>query len=525
MTITPLLAEARAAIAKREPSDALAPLLRAWASVRAPALAGLIERISDSLQRTRPPIGGPTQSEIEDAWRARAKHADAGDLGVLLACVAETDSHKARKRLKLIANHAPDPRLASTLVGLILAPPYNTPKFWQTVHELLLACADPRALDRLEQVVVIDHGSSTSQERFDAARRRTIVNLRAQLPELRLELVGDELAELLSITTELDRFDANQHDPGPELLAAIFENPQILEHRQVYADYLLGIGDVRGEFIALQLADLRGELRSDRGRMNLLLGENLSVWVGPIGPLLVRSGTRFEAGFLSVARLKQTSRSFEPLLENPIWATVTRLEQAPIGVVSAPIMRSLRSLSWTVASVIAAGRESPALPSVTELHIERTSSQRYDTQWARRIGDARSVLEEGALLPALKRVRFDADARSGIDEHAWLWAGRLGQRLERIELHLEQIEQRTGVPHLRVADYVRSVSGVESDTLREVEIRHATLGCRIVRSAGSTRVELTPGPNPDPRPTADVREALERITGIELVLDPRLGLP
>ena len=121
-------------------------------------------------------------------------------------------------------------------------------------------------------------------------------------------------------------------------------------------------------------------------------------------------------------------------------------------------------------------------------------------------------------LPKLTGVRVELeDDRDGVAEYAWLWAGLLAHRLEWIELLTAD---------LRFARYVQSVCAVESTSLRRVELRHSALVCRILRSdIGPVRVELTPGPSPDPYSTANACEALERLTAIELVLDPSLELP
>src|SRR5690606_6114709 len=155
----------------RQLERALELLLRAWKAVRNPAIAELIEQLSGLLAAARPPLAGSTRSEIEASWRERAETADAIELGVLLPSLADADSYQARKRLKRLARPAPAPRIARTLSSIVLDPPFtagSTDKFWQTLHELLCACPDPRALARLEAAPALGPKPPTTHERLDA---------------------------------------------------------------------------------------------------------------------------------------------------------------------------------------------------------------------------------------------------------------------------------------------------------------------------------------------------------------------
>lgn len=477
--ITPLLEQARTAVDDRQLERALALLLRAWKAVRNPALAELVEQLSALLAATRPPLAGSTRSELEASWRERAESADAIELGVLLPSLADADSYQARRRLKLIAGHAPDPRIASTLSSIVLQPPFtagSTDKFWQTLHELLCACPDPRALAWLEAAPALDPKAPTTHERLDARRRRTVASLRTQLEGMAIGLDVDDLERVEQLGAALADAEAASRDLGPELLAAIVEAPGVVERRAVYADYLLSIGDARGEFIALQLAEGRGELdRAGKARVKALWKEHHSAWLGAIGRVLVRQHTVFRNGFLSVARIKHNHRGLARLLDDPIWATVETLEHAPLALVVAPIMRSLRSLCWTSYQLLAASREHATLSGITELRVL--------VEWNPEVGvdpQHRVALEDPELFPDLRSLTLEIHTPMHCEQLAWLWSGPLGERLH--ELALELGGTGPGLTH-----YLRSLRHARASErgLARLHVEDELLGCQFERSGAS----------------------------------------
>jgi len=478
--ITSLLEQARVALRNSESEQALGSLLRAWSAVRAPELAELIERLSSPLASARTPPSGKTRTELEHSWRARAEHADAVDLGVLLPSLVDTDSHQARRRLKFIARHAPDPRIASVLCSTILQPPFtasSTAKFWLLAHDLLCACADPRALARLEQAPPLEPATSSTVQRLDAWRRRSIERLREQLDGLAIALAPEDRERVQSITAALEQARVVQPDLGPELLAAIVEAPGDIARRQVYADYLLSIGDPRGEFIALQLADARGELdRAGKARAQTLLSQHGQAWLGNVAPALVRSSTRFVAGFLTTARVKQNHRGLERLIGDPVWATVETLEHAPPELVRDPIMRSLRSLVWADYQLFAAVERPLALAKLEYLRID---SPTWDADRMQR------ALEQAEPWPRLRHVNLGIHRHVELDQLAWLWAGPLGRRLQRVELIMD------GNAGVGLARYLRSLRSAQPVALEQLTVDNHLLRARFTRRDGEwSRVEL-----------------------------------
>jgi uncharacterized protein (TIGR02996 family) len=291
-----------------------------------------------------------------------------------------------------------------------------------------------------------------------------------------------------------------------DLLAAVLEDPTDLDRRQVYADYLLSCGDPRGEFIALQLASLRGTLdRSGEARAAALLTEHGDTWQGGLAPFLVSDRTRFVAGFLTAARVKPNARP-KWLLAHPIWATVEALELAPHELLRHPWIRVLRSISWTPEQLHGASLFRISGPTVEHLTVE-------DSIWvgAARPDSIRRPLEPGTLLPNLRSLTASIRGETTIEQLAWAWSGPLARRLHRVELQLA----RTGL--LDAATCLRSLRDADASALAELILASASLRCRFVRGEGEwTRVELSGEANE----MATELASLERSANLSIELSP-----
>jgi uncharacterized protein (TIGR02996 family) len=511
--LAPVLARAHAQLRADKPEDALAQMLQVWRQVRAPGLGEAIERLSRHLASSRPPPSGDKLADIDEEWRERAKRGDPAELGVLLPSLAELDSQRARKRLRVLADHAPDPRVALALCELLERPPYtasSTSKFWTKLVELLCRCADPRVVERLERgggVVLGGHFG----ERLERMRARVSAAMRAELETLASELDPAAAARLEAIVTELDRIDADRPRTGEELLAAVLAEPDDLAHRQVYADFLLTEGDPRGEFITLQLADAAGSLdRAGRRRMRALLAEHGQAWLGGLAGGLVRSSLVFERGFLVAARVKASPRARASLAGAPSWATVEAVDNAPISVLVHPVMRALRRITCTPAQLEALLRQQVALAGVerVEIAIERGHSLVGLPEW----------LGRSEVLPGLRTVVLRGEVAPDFEDQAQLWSGALGRRLRTIVI--AGFEE----PPPPVGTYLRALrhAGATLDHL-ELDIgvgRFVLVGA--AKSAGSpwSRVELhLDRERPDRLPPQ--LDSLEGLGDLELVASGR----
>ena len=520
--IEALLDQARASLAAGALEPALAALLAAWRRIPAAPLADLVDRVSELAAAARPELTGATQAAFAEQWLARAREADAVEVGVLLPTLMQVDSYQARKRLKLLARHAPDPRLALAFAEIVATPPFtagSTAKFWQTLHELLVACPDPRALARLEQVEAPDADAPSNVLRLDGWRRRSVAKLRAALGPASTELDEGQRARLATVGEALERVLAQTPQTGPELLAAVYAAPSDPEPRQIYADYLLERGDPRGEFIALQLADLRGGLdKAGRARVRALLGEHRHAWLGPLAPVLVQSGTEFHGGFLARARLKRSPRGLDELREDPSWATVEALELAPPELAASPALRGLRALRWSEWQLISAHQAALRFPGVRELVVEGRERDRYYDRAPLTLA-LPPVFEDPSWLPDLIALELITELEPG--RVAWAWTGRLVEQLERLTI-------RSSWPAgLGLSGCLRSLrASVAADSpsrLAELRLVDRQLDCRFVRGpAGWTRAELRAGPELEAEDVALELRWLAELDDLALDYDARL---
>ena len=153
------------------------------------------------------------------------------------------------------------------------------------------------------------------------------------------------------------------------LFAAVYASPDADEPREVLADALQEAGDPRGEFIALQLREARGDTSAElRDRAQTLVKEHGKAWLGPLRPLTYRAEMR--RGFLQRLELagSWSTNKWAELAREPMLATVEELVPAQAtGVVYAkflagPIARTVRAITvfddavWKVVTTTAMPR-------------------------------------------------------------------------------------------------------------------------------------------------------------------------
>ena len=110
------------------------------------------------------------------------------------------------------------------------------------------------------------------------------------------------------------------------LFAAVYASPDADEPREILADALQEAGDPRGEFIALQLREHRGDPSTElRDRAQELCSQHGKTWLGPLRPITYRAEMR--RGFLQRLELagSWSSKSWPALAQEPMLATVEEL--------------------------------------------------------------------------------------------------------------------------------------------------------------------------------------------------------
>lgn len=418
-----------------ELAELLDHLRAAWAKVRSPSLAVLVERVSVPLADERPALSFAKRRALERAWMQRAAKADAIELACLLPSVADASSAVVIERLGVLAALGPDPRLASTCARLLIEAPFSSTavaEFWRAVQELLVANADPRIVPILAAEGVGYDGP------LHRRRARAIAALELALNHTQVALEGDELASLARLEAEVDGILAARPRTGTELLAAILADPHELGHRQVYADYLLAGGDPRGEFIALQLADDRGELDHAGGkRMRALLREYQHAWLGPLAAVVTRAKVVFARGFPTEVCCRVWPARPERTAHDPTWATVERIDRAPFELLRPDPMRSLRAIGCEVWTGMKLLERPEPWPQIQSLVIEVRLTERGQVEPhggpPPRLSDG---LEHGTGLPGLRHLGFHFERSPDLPDLRWLFAGPAGRRLATMEIGL-----------------------------------------------------------------------------------------
>ncbi len=99
-----------------------------------------------------------------------------------------------------------------------------------------------------------------------------------------------------------------------EALSKVHAAPDDDAAKLVAADVLLEARDPRGEFIALQFKDWRGEAeREDRARLATLLSKHRERWLGPLAEVVEPDTVVFEKGFLRECQLVESACSPDAL--------------------------------------------------------------------------------------------------------------------------------------------------------------------------------------------------------------------
>ena len=282
------LAAANEALQRNEPEQALRALLAAWQTARHPRIADAIDVVSRQIANTAP-IPGKSVNERDDHWRAIAKKQQPTELPRLLAALWPKQWRPARPLLDLLDRWPEDPRIAAALVRALVEPPYDSGAsmaLYELIFEKLGRLGDQRGLAALRD--------AAERHRFLAAGiKQTIMTLERRAPPA----LPDEaaLAAIEASFAEVIASASNDEARGAALLEAIYAAPDDDAPRIVYADWLGERGDVRGEFITLQLARGAGDEPSTREKA--LLHEHGRRWAGPLGALF--DAHVFERGFFA----------------------------------------------------------------------------------------------------------------------------------------------------------------------------------------------------------------------------------
>ncbi len=261
-----------------DPRAALTEAVQAWRKTKNPRFAALADwATARALPEPRPLVGASAKKADVAAWLALLEAGDALDLPRLLAAVPCGKSALAAERVTLLAK-LNDPRVISGVLALLEAPPFRA----KTALPFFRACAtalansnDPRVRPALEDLArrykaIVE---TSVGDDVGALLRRTAETL-DQVKPGPLPAALEQKAAALEALFEAERTRTQRHasqsrttgQSDEALLAAIYAAPDDDGPRMVYADTLTERGDVRGEFIALQLARARGHATAEQRR-------------------------------------------------------------------------------------------------------------------------------------------------------------------------------------------------------------------------------------------------------------------
>jgi len=373
-------------------------LLQAWRTKRVPALADLVDLVS-ALPLPRKWIEAETLLNVLYDWPA--------------------DPRFSRFLAQFVLSNAVYSRIGENRANQV-------PGFYHRVLRRLVQLGETRVLPMLADV---RHKESDVSGSWRSGVGEALAPLKA--PESST-LTTDELGLNDALRGRFASQTSERKDSSTtvaDLYEQVCQNPHDDGLRAVLADQLTERGQVRGEFITLQLQprrDLTKELK--------LLEKFSSAFAGPLDGYFHRARRVFERGFLAGGELAGVQlESLRPEdLEEVSWRLITTLDlplRFDTSSLTHPNLAFVRKLEVTEASLVPMlKREWP----LTELFI---------SHW----GDDRSPLPhpllDAAQFPALKvlGVHVIPDA-SAVTCRQWLPKAPVLQRLEQVVLDIYATE-------------------------------------------------------------------------------------
>ncbi|MFT3712447.1 MAG: TIGR02996 domain-containing protein [Archangium sp.] len=341
------LEKARAALGKRDFESALATLLLAWRDEQGTVLADLIDAVSRRAAEGRASLLKKPLAAQWVGWNAVVKQKDPADFERLVAVPMPRKWLEAAQLINQLVDLPADPRLGRYLQQLLRAKTmyeirsdkmygglegYEFHLLWQLAN-----LGDARQADFvLQRMGKSNRGQHAHRSGPSIREVAAELKKRAQPKGKSLELATAMLAEFGA------RPDAGAGD-AKSLLTKIYEHPDDLALRAVYADALTSQGDERGEFISLQLGGKR------TARETKLIKSNLRGWAGELDPFFRQEDRHFENGFFA-GGTAQYEEIPKKALSLPEWKLVTRLglvtsNQQPTAALLSKLP-SLRSLEF-----------------------------------------------------------------------------------------------------------------------------------------------------------------------------------
>ncbi len=309
--------------------------IEGWRKTKHARFAAIAELATKrALPEPRLTIGNSGKAVDVKAWVTLYEQRDVLDVPRLFAAVGGGKSSTAAERVTLLSR-LDDPRVVSGVLALLEAPPYRA----QTAMPFFRACAKAlvESNDQRARAAMLDLSA-----RYKSILETSVGDLVANLLHRSAESMDqvkpgplpekyEALATKLEAMFEAERASADvkrsskrsaeQNDEA--LLAAIYAAPDDDGPRLVFADVLTERGEVRGEFISLQIQRACGPLSREQFKRERELLRDPKQRAAYALPLSRGGQTRLERGFPS--SLVVDHKTVKHVVGSPALRTLTRI--------------------------------------------------------------------------------------------------------------------------------------------------------------------------------------------------------
>jgi uncharacterized protein (TIGR02996 family) len=415
------LQQADSVLVSNNPIAALELLARAWRACRSVRVAELVELVD-----ARVPLH--EDASLEAAIKQKRAHA----LRAGVKTITNESAANAAGRLAQVT--WPDPRLAWILLDVLAHPHWRSlpaVTCWQACLDAIVESGDPRILEPLAELGERYTGviPTSVGVKVQARIRAAVKALREAPPWRALDAEASKWCDAIEkhLGKEVAARDAKRKvqrasaDRHAELLTAIYNAPDDDGPRSVYADWLLEIGDPRGELINLQLARAAGttDERSRARELELLDVRSAEKWLGSIAPVVFDTDQVYARGFTSYARLWKNRAALPAVTNDPAWGTLEtiaigdwydagpREQAALLELIAGPAARALKSLvnwpAWVLPQL--AKRDGLARIERVEAVSLEDSSVAHLEAWLGAATQPRALsIDTPDLAPSLERL-------------------------------------------------------------------------------------------------------------------------
>ena len=259
------------------PLKALREALAGWRKTKHPRFAALTQWASTRALSAapRPLVGAGRKKADREAWGVLLTEKDLLDLPRLFTALRSMKSADAAECVLLLSKQN-DPRVVDGVLSLLGDPPWRARgalPFFRACAKVLHDSGDPRARAGMDELASRYKSmvETTVGDEVTALLRRTVESMDqvkpGPLPASWEEKCAALEAEFESEHTATQRGATNRTSTRRSeeaLLAAIYAAPDDDTPRLVFADTLAERGDVRGEFISLQLNRANGKASAEQ---------------------------------------------------------------------------------------------------------------------------------------------------------------------------------------------------------------------------------------------------------------------